>query len=137
MMNQVNAAPHNPISIHDNKREYLKEKERKDLKALEIELTREKEKAVRLEDTFGNEIENLKEKQSDELSRVENGHRDTLEMLNKEKDKIMGTLGETLEKENTKMEQMHQGDLTHKERISKENTEGLKVQLQKETVNLE
>ena len=46
----------------------------------------------------------LKEKQEDELSRVENGHRETLEMLNKEKDKIMGSLQEALEKESQKME---------------------------------
>ena len=38
-------APNNPnISIHDNKREYLKEKERKDLEELEAELKREKAK---------------------------------------------------------------------------------------------
>ena len=58
-------------------------------------------------------------------------------MLNKEKDKIMGTLQESLEKENTKMESMHQGDLANKEKIYKENVESLKVQLTKETTNLE
>ena len=40
------AAPPKPqtpaISIHDNKREYLKQKERNDLEALENELKREK-----------------------------------------------------------------------------------------------
>ena len=32
------------ISIHDNKREYLKQKERQDLEALELDLKKEKEK---------------------------------------------------------------------------------------------
>ena len=73
-------------------------------------------------------------KESEELSRVESGHKETLEMLNKEKDKIMGTLQESLEKENTKMESMHQGDLSNKEKIYKENVESLKVQLTKENM---
>lgn len=38
------------ISIHDNKREYLKEKERKDTEALEIDLKREKDKLNKFED---------------------------------------------------------------------------------------
>ena len=53
-------------------------------------------------------MDDLKEKQAEELSRVENGHKETLEMLNKEKDKIMGSLQEALDKESSKMEQMHQ-----------------------------
>lgn len=38
------------ISIHDNKREYLKEKKRKDLETLENDLKKEKERLARLED---------------------------------------------------------------------------------------
>jgi len=58
-------------------------------------------------------------------------------MLSKEKDKIMGGLQESLEKESTKMEQLHQQDLANSEKIHNENTGSLKVQLEKETVNLE
>ena len=82
----------------------MKQKERKDLEALENELKREKEKFIKLDETNRNEMDALKEKQEDELSRVEKGHRETLEMLNKEKDKIMGSLQEALEKESQKME---------------------------------
>lgn len=95
------------ISIHDNKREYLKQKERQDLEALEADLKKEKEKIQKLEEANTKEMDDLKEKESEELTRVENGHKETLEMLNKEKDKIMGSLQEALEKENSKMEQMH------------------------------
>ena len=80
------------ISIHDNKREYLKQKERQDLETLELDLKKEKEKIQKLEDANSQEIEGLKEKEGEELSRVEKGHKETLEMLSKEKDKIMGTL---------------------------------------------
>ena len=45
-----------------------------------------------MEDANSQEIEGLKEKEGEELSRVEKGHKETLEMLSKEKDKIMGTL---------------------------------------------
>ena len=38
------------ISIHDNKREYLKQKERQDLEALEADLKREKQKYLKLEE---------------------------------------------------------------------------------------
>ena len=57
---------------------------------------------------------------------MEKGHKETLEMLSKEKDKIMGTLQESLDKESTKMEQMHREDLANKEKIYKENVESLK-----------
>jgi septal ring factor EnvC (AmiA/AmiB activator) len=40
------------ISIHDNKREYLKEKKRKDLEILEADLRLEKERLARLEEQF-------------------------------------------------------------------------------------
>jgi len=92
------------ISIHDNKREYLKEKKRRDLEALETELKKDKERLSKLEEQFQNEIDSLKEKQQEELARVEAGHKETLDMLTKEKDKITGTLYETLEKEHTKMD---------------------------------
>ena len=58
-------------------------------------------------------------------------------MLNREKDKIMGSLQETLDKESTKMEQLHKQDLENKERIHGENHDSLKVQLSKETNTLE
>lgn len=38
------------ISIHDNKREYLKEKKRKDLEVLENDLKKEKDRLAKLED---------------------------------------------------------------------------------------
>ena len=63
------------------------------------------------------------------MTRVENGHRDTLEMLNVEKDKIMGTLQVTLQKECDKMEQLHKSDLENKEKTHTENTQTIKVQL--------
>ena len=49
----------------------------------------------------------------------------------------MGSLQETLDKESTKMEQLHKQDLDNKERIHGENHESLKVQLSKETNTLE
>ncbi len=49
----INAsAPHANISIHDNKREYLKEKERKDLEQLENDLSKERAKLAKYEDQF-------------------------------------------------------------------------------------
>ena len=59
---------------------------------MENDLQKEKAKLNKVEDQFAKELDSLKEKQGDELTRVENGHRDTLEMLNVEKDKIIGTL---------------------------------------------
>lgn len=52
-------------------------------------------------------MDTLKEQQTQELTRVENGHRDTLEMLGKEKESITGSLQEALNKESTKMDQLH------------------------------
>ena len=40
-----------------------------------------------------------------------------MELLSKEKDKIMGTLHEAVEKEHTKMEQLHKADLDAKDNL--------------------
>ena len=66
-------------------------------------------------------MDTLKEQQTQELTRVENGHRDTLEMLGKEKESITGSLQEALNKESTKMDQLHQTDLANKEKVHEEN----------------
>ena len=58
-------------------------------------------------------------------------------MLSKEKDKITGTLYETLDKEHNKMDQLHKQDLINRDKQHAENLASLKVQLQKETQNLE
>jgi len=58
-------------------------------------------------------------------------------MLNTEKDKIMGSLAETLQKETDKMESLHKTDLENKEKTHTENTGTIKLQLSKETQNLE
>ena len=60
---------------------------------------------------------------------MEKGHRETLDMLSKEKDKITGSLQESLQKESVKMEQLHQQDLANKDKIHEENGASLKVQL--------
>ena len=62
-------------------------------------------------------IEKLKDKQQAELDMVESGHKETLDLLNKEKDKIMGTLHEAVEREHKKMEELHKADLDQKERL--------------------
>lgn len=58
-------------------------------------------------------------------------------MLNGEKDKITGSLQDTLDKESQKMEKLHETDLTNKEKVHSENLESIKAQLEKETVTLE
>jgi len=131
------SAPHPNISIHDNKREYLKEKERKDLESLEAELKRERERLAKLEDQFQRDMDQLKEQHAAELGRVEEGHRQTLDMLKDEKDKVNGTLQETLIKETQKMEQLHEEDLRNKERLNAESIAAIKTQLSKESSNLE
>ena len=50
------------ISIVDNKKEYLKEKKRKDLEALQTELENEKRLLIKTEEDLKNEVEKLKEK---------------------------------------------------------------------------
>ena len=63
-------------------------------------------------------MDKLKEQHQGELSRVEDGHRQTLDMLNQEKDKVSGTLQETLLKETQKMDQLHKEDLANKEKLN-------------------
>lgn len=58
-------------------------------------------------------------------------------MLGKEKDKIMGTLHEAVEREHLKMEQLHKADLDAKDRLHQENLYSLKAQFEKETQTLE
>ena len=58
-------------------------------------------------------------------------------MLSKEKDKITGSLQETLEKETKKMDQLHQTDLENKEKVHNEGLATIKTQLAKETTTLE
>jgi hypothetical protein len=79
----------------------------------------------------------MKEKQHKELEGVEQSYKETVELLNGEKDKIMGTLHEAVEREHDKMEQLHAADLEQKEKMFEQNLEAIKTQLQKETDNLE
>ena len=52
---------------------------------------------------------------------MEQSQRGTLEMLGQEKDKIMGTLHDAVERERSKMEQLHRADLEAKDKLHQEN----------------
>ena len=57
------------------------------------------------------EYETMKMKHQKELDSVEMSFKDTIELVNTEKEKIMGSLHEAVEREQRKMEQMHSIDL--------------------------
>lgn len=64
---------------------------------------------------------------------MEQGYNETIELIESEKEKILGSLHQAIERERQKMEQMHESDLEQKEHIFKENLQGLKEQMRKET----
>lgn len=69
----------------------------------------------------------MKVKHHKELDSVEESFKDTIELINTEKEKITGTLHDAVEREHKKMEQMHAGDLEQKEKMFESNLQSLKV----------
>lgn len=79
----------------------------------------------------------LKEKHQKELDSVEQSYRETIDLLGGEKEKILGSIHESIERERQKNDQMHISDLEQKERIFEQNLQGLKEQMRKEMQALE
>lgn len=101
----------NEISIVDNKRDYLKEKKRRDIQSLEQELKKEKDRVQRYERECQTTNDTLREVQGRELENVEKNQKTTLDLLTTEKDDLGKSTQGAIEKERAKMDQMHAADL--------------------------
>jgi flavin-binding protein dodecin len=63
----------------------------------------------------------MKEQHAKEIESVEQSHKETIDLVGGEKEKITRSVNDTVERERKKMEQMHAADLEHKERIFEQN----------------
>lgn len=68
---------------------------------------------------------------------MEQSYKETIDLIGSEKEKILGSLHEAIERERQKLEQLHTADLEQKERIFEQNLQSLKEQMRKETQALE
>ena len=104
-------------SIFENKAQYLRNKRKTEIEGLEAELSKHKQKLRALEETIGPDLERLKERQQKELDQVEQSYKETMDLIGSEKEKILGSLHDVIERERSKMEQMHSAELDQKERM--------------------
>lgn len=79
-------------SIYENKAQYLRNKKRQELETLEADLRRQRAKLMAVEDQMGRDVETMKEKHVKEIDSVEQTHKEMLELVNAEKEKIVGSV---------------------------------------------
>ena len=84
-----------------------------------------------------NECERMKEKNQKELDSVEQSYKETIDLIGAEKEKIVSSVQDAIDRERAKMEQMHTVDLEQKEKLFEQNLSQLKEQMRKESAGLE
>lgn len=76
-------------NILDNKNQYISSKKRQEIEELQEALKKEKQRARQKQDDHKKIMIDLQEKQSEEIKQIEKSHKQQIELITNENDKIL------------------------------------------------
>ncbi len=112
MGSQEDATSRREVDILSDKNQYIDSKKREEIEELKRQLEQEKARYRSKLEQSKEQREKLEEKHREEMRQISDSHKQTVDLLVAENDKIMGaSLAEAIESETAKMKIIHKAEL--------------------------